>query len=404
VKIKKKVALVLTGGGVLGAYEYGAIKAIYEQGDFIPEVVTGVSAGAINTALLVGGRDEDPLVNLDQYWNSMINLRAPFIPAVARKVLSFMGGYKALNFCSPWFNPLFFLFPLNSTHLFNISPLNRGLNNFLDYEKLNNSPISAVITATNILKGVESEFKNWGGERIDAPQIEASGAVPGLFPHIEIPDTTERNRHFWDGGVVSNTPMRCAINRLEELEPKNKEIERYVISINLFPQETTILPSNMMEVINRTSEIIANRKSKTDHKNSQTFNGVIKLFSDLRSATDELVENANSLITSIQEEQSIEQEGQMSTKKGQKKKPPFSSQIEELVEKIQNREKTLDKLYKHKFLKHQLITPIQITNSQTMPLESSMDFSKSNILDLINCGYLDGKTTLNNILEISKEK
>jgi NTE family protein len=60
-------ALVLQGGGALGAYEYGAIKALYERRpNFSPSVITGLSIGAINAAILAGAAD--PIQTLDKVW------------------------------------------------------------------------------------------------------------------------------------------------------------------------------------------------------------------------------------------------------------------------------------------------------------------------------------------------
>ena len=50
-----RTAIVLQGGGALGAYEYGVLKALYETRPyFSPTIVTGISIGAINAAVLVG--------------------------------------------------------------------------------------------------------------------------------------------------------------------------------------------------------------------------------------------------------------------------------------------------------------------------------------------------------------
>src|SRR5215470_1220163 len=63
-----RTALVLQGGGALGAYEYGVLKALYEtRPHFTPAVVTGISIGAINAAVLVGAK-EDPIGTLDDVW------------------------------------------------------------------------------------------------------------------------------------------------------------------------------------------------------------------------------------------------------------------------------------------------------------------------------------------------
>ena len=45
-------ALVLQGGGALGAYELGAARRLYEDNTFAPDLIAGVSIGAITAALL----------------------------------------------------------------------------------------------------------------------------------------------------------------------------------------------------------------------------------------------------------------------------------------------------------------------------------------------------------------
>src|SRR5256885_7265648 len=79
VKTRRR-ALVLQGGGALGAYAYGVIKALYEQPDFSLDVVTGVSIGAINAAVLVGAKD-DPIRALDELWRGSLAIpQWPFFP------------------------------------------------------------------------------------------------------------------------------------------------------------------------------------------------------------------------------------------------------------------------------------------------------------------------------------
>src|SRR5258708_28282769 len=76
----RRRALVLQGGGALGAYAYGAIKALYEQPAFSLDVVTGVSIGAINAAVLVGAKN-DPIRALDELWRESLTIPGlPFVP------------------------------------------------------------------------------------------------------------------------------------------------------------------------------------------------------------------------------------------------------------------------------------------------------------------------------------
>src|SRR4051812_956093 len=60
---KARTGLVLQGGGALGAFEYGALRRLYEEPGFSPDVVSGVSIGAINAACLVGAK-ADPIETL----------------------------------------------------------------------------------------------------------------------------------------------------------------------------------------------------------------------------------------------------------------------------------------------------------------------------------------------------
>ena len=77
---QKKVltALSLQGGGALGAYEYGMLKALYvKRGKtFRPRVVTGVSIGAINAAFRVGAKG-DPIEALDTLWRERLCVTWP---------------------------------------------------------------------------------------------------------------------------------------------------------------------------------------------------------------------------------------------------------------------------------------------------------------------------------------
>ena len=85
-----RTAIVLQGGGALGAYEYGVVKALYEcRQDFTPAVVTGISIGAINTAVLVGAKD-DPIKSLDYVWREkfeMLQALPPLTKSIAEQFI-----------------------------------------------------------------------------------------------------------------------------------------------------------------------------------------------------------------------------------------------------------------------------------------------------------------------------
>src|SRR5665811_1041108 len=70
-------AIVLQGGGALGAYEYGVLQALYEQRPgFKPVAVAGISIGAI-TAAVLGGAKGDPISALDTLWREKLTVSPP---------------------------------------------------------------------------------------------------------------------------------------------------------------------------------------------------------------------------------------------------------------------------------------------------------------------------------------
>src|SRR4051794_41948214 len=78
-----QTAIVLQGGGALGAYEYGVLRALYEQRPgFRPVAVAGISIGAI-TAAVLGGAAGDPIRALDSLWRGKLTLAAPGPPGWA---------------------------------------------------------------------------------------------------------------------------------------------------------------------------------------------------------------------------------------------------------------------------------------------------------------------------------
>src|SRR6478672_13327408 len=88
-------AVVLQGGGALGAYEYGVLRALYEQRPgFRPVAVAGVSIGAI-TAAVLGGTRTDPISALDALWRAKLTVTAPTgplgLPAQVDRSLAMLG-------------------------------------------------------------------------------------------------------------------------------------------------------------------------------------------------------------------------------------------------------------------------------------------------------------------------
>ena len=242
---KVHTAIVLQGGGALGAYEYGVLRALYEQRPgFRPVAVAGVSIGAVTAAVLAGAR-ADPIAALDRLWRDEFVVSPPrpidrlLPPRLGRSlaVLGNPGMYRP--------NPTLFTTPWTATSLYDTTPLRRILTELVDPEKLNGEQPQAIVGATNVSTG-EMEFFDRrcpGGLTFD--HVIASGSLPPGFPMTEID-----GRRYWDGGLFSNLPLAPAIAALHEAGNGDRRAIRELIVVELFPMNAPI-PRTMPEVLQR---------------------------------------------------------------------------------------------------------------------------------------------------------
>ncbi len=175
-----KTALVLSGGGPLGAIQVGAARALFEQG-IIPDIIVGTSVGALNGAFLAFAPGPAGLANLETSWRSMVD--ADMFPG---------GRWKAA-----WAR-----FFVKGDHAFE----NDGIRRLVE-ERIGPGPIEAAaiplgIVATELDTGAEQVFT--AGSLTDA--LLASTAMPGIYKPVTIDGV-----QYIDGGVSNNVPVAPAI-------------------------------------------------------------------------------------------------------------------------------------------------------------------------------------------------
>ena len=249
-----KIALVLQGGGALGAYHIGAYQALLEQG-IQPDWISGISIGAINSAVLAGSQPHERLTNLESLWQNISYPRMMpqafynALPLPFKRNTNQFSNWLALTFGQPnFFNPRFFnplMFPqVETTHasFYDTTPMEDTLNRMLDFELLNNSDqVKLSLGATNLETGQMEFFNNWERE-ITAKHVMASGSLPPGFPAVEID-----GKFYWDGGCVSNTPLQAVLDN----EPSSRLL---VFMVDLWSASGRA-PTNMDEVNWRQKEI-----------------------------------------------------------------------------------------------------------------------------------------------------
>lgn len=279
----KRRALVLQGGGALGAYAYGVIKALYAQPDFSLDVVTGVSIGAINAAVLVGAKD-DPIRALDELWRKRLAIRDwPFVSSMFERYISLLAN-PAMYWIRPSYIYTPLLAPFLETSIYDITALRRTLGDLIDLNRLNCNEMHLVVSAVDIETGEVTYFENQGEVPLSIEHILASGGLAPGFPMTKIKDQrTGEGKWYWDGGFSSNLPLAKAIDLLEQADPDNPDIERELIVIELFPMRSKV-PTNLVEVQDRVTQLIFASKLVLDEHLFDKMNAFVDLIQEIDQA------------------------------------------------------------------------------------------------------------------------
>lgn len=251
---KKPVALVMQGGGALGAYECGAVTRLCEEG-YYPVAVAGVSIGAINAAAIAGARGGNVAASLDRLWNRLTNY--------------------TVSDLMPWFAPfghpdMYWMRPIPwSTACCDVTPLRRTLQEVCDFDQINDQDhMGFAVTATEVATGALKRFLNRGPDwkakpdRITPDHVLASGALPPGFPMAFV-----NGKAHWDGGLFDNTPVRPMLDLLDDEQADDVPI----VQINLFPDgaQEVPLPRDMNEVFARKMEMTFENRFWDDYATTE---------------------------------------------------------------------------------------------------------------------------------------
>lgn len=258
--------LVLQGGGALGAFELGVARAVYsERSTFRPDVIAGVSIGAISAVLLARPAEGlSPLGALEAFWREVSTWDAPDLPATAMIA-----------------NPAFYWpsvppAPFN-TSIYDTTPLLATLGRLVDEAALKDHGAwpRLQMTATNVRAGALDLFDSADERKLprglSLKHVLASGSLPPNFPATDIDGIA-----YWDGGVFDNTPLGALIDALDGDDPQ-------VLVVNLFPKETP-MPTTFAEVVQTFQNLLFVNKTESDLELLERFNQVVDLVAALEAA------------------------------------------------------------------------------------------------------------------------
>lgn len=243
--------LVLQGGGALGAYQAGVFEALAAAGHE-PSWVAGISIGAINAALIAGNPPVHRLRALRAFWeraSSSVPFTSPFDNGWGRRLFNeASAGIVAMTgipgFFTPRFVPPWLALPgsFEAISLYDTAPLRQTLLELVDFDLLNNGPMRLSVGAVNVLTGNFTYFDN--RERLIEPEhIMASGALPPGFPPVMID-----GEPYWDGGIVSNTPLQFVLDTREGFSPM------LVFQVDLFSARG-MMPRSLAQATQREKDI-----------------------------------------------------------------------------------------------------------------------------------------------------
>ncbi|HEU0200562.1 MAG TPA: patatin-like phospholipase family protein [Burkholderiaceae bacterium] len=241
--------LVLQGGGALGAYQAGAFEALAAQGRE-PGWVAGISIGAINGALVAGNPPERRVERLRTFWD-LVTGGMPSMPlAIAAGPLRAWANDWSAAWGATVGLPGFFMprpvaefWPSGGggPSYYDTAPLHATLTELVDFDLLNDGATRLSVGAVDVETGNFAYFDN-RTTRIGPEHVMASGALPPGFPPVPID-----GRWYWDGGLVSNTPLRPVLEATAGGEVTIFQVDLY--------SARGPLPQTMAQVAEREKDI-----------------------------------------------------------------------------------------------------------------------------------------------------
>lgn len=246
----KPVTLALQGGGAHGAFAWGVLDKLLEDGRLDIEAMSATSAGAMNAVVMaygvsVGGR-EGARAKLAEFWKAISEagqLYSPVRTSPWERWLQAFGIQQEFSPSFMAFQAMTHVFSPYQLNPFNFNPLKDVLVKVVNFERLQICPIATrlYLSATNVRTGKVKVFEN---AHLTADVVMASACLPYVFKAVEID-----GEHYWDGGFMGNPAIFPLIYR---------DGSRDVVVVHINPLDRHKLPVTATEIFDRMNEISFN--------------------------------------------------------------------------------------------------------------------------------------------------
>ena len=240
-RAEKSVSLALQGGGAHGAFTWGVLDALLEDGRLAVEAITGASAGAMNAVVMVegwlGGGIDGARSQLETFWR-----RASFdgsLSPAQRKLLSWMLGFWSIQ---AWTDVIAQRSSPYQTNPLNINPLRDAIDALIDFDRVRAcTDVEIFISATNVWTGKVAIFKR---QELTADHLMASACLPTVFQAVEIDGVP-----YWDGGYMGNPALFPLFH---------ETMTDDILLVQINPLERRQTPRTVSDIHNRLNEITFN--------------------------------------------------------------------------------------------------------------------------------------------------
>jgi NTE family protein len=249
----KPVNLALQGGGAHGAFTWGVLDKLAEDGRLDVKAISATSAGAMNAVVFAHGISigglEGARAKLEEFWREISVAGSMFSPVRTSPLeawANWWGGDGFHTDVSPSFiafQAMTHLFSPYQLNPFNFNPLKSVLEKVVDFSDLCECPITSrlFLGATNVRSGKIRVFKN---SELSADVVLASACLPYVFKAVEIDGEA-----YWDGGFMGNPAIYPLIYQGSS---------RDVIIVHINPLERKELPVTSAAIFDRINEISFN--------------------------------------------------------------------------------------------------------------------------------------------------
>ena len=253
----RRSVLVLQGGGALGSYQAGVFQALAEAG-VAPDWVAGVSIGAINASIIAGNPPGRRTARLRAFWHRITTAALPWLPTPFSDIPAWdslsqrIGAANAMMFGQSGFfrpRPPLDWMGAGPLSFYDAGELRATLEELVDFDLINAGVTRLSVGAVEVETGNLIYFDS-ARQKLGPEHIMASGALPPGFSAVTI-----EGRSFWDGGLVSNTPLQHVLAD----QPRANSL---IFQVDLFPARGP-LPATLDEVAERDKDIRYSSRTRT---------------------------------------------------------------------------------------------------------------------------------------------